>query len=141
MYAVTADPTVRFPLRRGFIAYALARGGYLGRDLHFHKPILIGIANTHMPFMLMTGYASAGSIVDSSGGFDVGGGLNMPSPWRSTKLFVEARYFVAPTKMPVGIPRWLCEPCPIWGVLCLISVIDAGPFEMPWRGCARKTRT
>ena len=46
-----------------------------------------------MPFMLMTGYTSAGSIINNSVGFDVGGGLNMPSPWRSAKLFVEVRYF------------------------------------------------
>jgi len=92
VYALTADPTVRFPLRGGFVAYALAGGGYVGRDLHFEKPILVGEGSTHMPFMLMPGYASAGSILDNSGGFDVGGGLNMPSPWRRAKLFVEARY-------------------------------------------------
>ena len=93
VYAVTADPTVRLPLRRGFVAYALAGGGYVGRDLHFHKPILVGLASRHMPFMLMPGYAYAGSIVNNSGGFDVGGGLNIPSPWSSVKLFIEARYF------------------------------------------------
>lgn len=93
IYALTADPTVRLTLPRGFVVYALAGGGYLGRDLHFHKPILIGVASTHMPFMLMTGYTSAGSIINNSGGFDVGGGLNMPSPWRSARLFVEGRYF------------------------------------------------
>jgi opacity protein-like surface antigen len=93
IYALTADPTVRLPLGRGFVAYALAGGGYVGRDLHFHKPILVGLASTHMPFMLMPGYASAGSIIDSSGGFDAGGGLNMPSPWRRAKFFLEARYF------------------------------------------------
>ncbi len=92
VYAVTADPTVRLPQRRGFVAYALAGGGYVGRDLHFQKPILVGLSSTHMPFMLMPGYASAGSIIDNSGGFDVGGGLNMPSPWGRAKLFVEARY-------------------------------------------------
>lgn len=90
---MTADPTVRLPLHRGFVVYALAGGGYVGRDLHFEKPILVGQSGKNMPFMLMPGYASAGSIIDNSGGFDVGGGLNMPSPWRSAKLFVEARYF------------------------------------------------
>ncbi len=95
IYAVTADPTIRLPLplRRGFVEYGLAGGGYVGRDLQFEKPILVLEGSTHMPFMLMPGYASAGSIVDNSGGFDAGGGLNMPSPWRRAKLFVEARYF------------------------------------------------
>ena len=92
VYALTADPTVRLPLGRGFVAYALAGGGYLTRTLNFQKPVLIGEGNKHMPFMLMPGYASAGSIHNNSGGFDVGGGLNMPSPWSSVKLFVEARY-------------------------------------------------
>lgn len=93
IYALTADPTVRLPLRRGFVAYALAGGGYVGRDLHFHKPILVGISGKNMPFMLMAVNTGVGSITNNSGGFDVGGGLNMPSPWSSAKLFVEARYF------------------------------------------------
>lgn len=93
VYALTADATVRLPVGRGFVIYALAGGGYVRRTLHFHKPVVVGLASTHMPFMLMTGYTSAGSIVDNSGGFDVGGGLNMPSPFRTMKLFVEARYY------------------------------------------------
>ena len=92
VYAFTADPTIRWSLRRGFSAYVLGGGGYVGRDLHFHKPILIGLASVHMPFMLMQGYASSGSITNDSGGFDVGGGINMPSPWSSVKIFAEARY-------------------------------------------------
>jgi hypothetical protein len=43
--------------------------------------------------MLMPGYATTGSIANSSAGFDVGGGFNMPSSWEAVKLFVEARYF------------------------------------------------
>lgn len=93
IYALTVDPTVRLPLRRGFVAYALAGGGYVARDLHFVKPVLIGYSTRLMPFMLMPGYVSNGSIIDNSGGFDAGGGLNMPSPWVSAKLFVEARFF------------------------------------------------
>ena len=92
IYALTVDPTVRLPLRRGFVAYALAGGGYVARDLHFVKPVLIGYSTKHMPFMLMPGYASNGSIINNSGGFDVGGGLNMPSPWKPAKSFVEARF-------------------------------------------------
>jgi hypothetical protein len=33
------------------------------------------------------------SVVENSPGFDVGGGLNMPSSWSHVNLFVEARYF------------------------------------------------
>ncbi len=92
IFAVTIDPTIRVPLPRGFALYALAGGGYVGRDLHFEKPVLIGFSTKHMPFMLMPGYASNGSIINNSGGFDVGGGLNMPSPWKPAKLFLEARF-------------------------------------------------
>lgn len=113
VFAITGDPTLRLPLRRGISVYALAGGGYVGRDLHFVKPVLIGFSTKHMPFMLMPGYASAGSIINNSGGFDMGGGLNIPSPWRGAKLFVEARYFkgytsnLNTTVVPVTIGiRW-----------------------------------
>lgn len=92
IFAITSDPMVRFQLRRGLVVYALAGGGYVARDLHFTKPILVGGSSTHMPFMLMPGYASNGSIIDNSGGFDAGGGLNFPSPSKSARLFIEARY-------------------------------------------------
>lgn len=92
IYAVTGDPTVRLPLGRGFVMYALAGGGYVVRDLHFMKPVLVGSSSTHMPFMLMPGFASTGSIVNGSAGFDVGAGLNVPSPWKGAKVFFEVRY-------------------------------------------------
>jgi hypothetical protein len=93
VYAVTADPTFRLPLGRGFSAYMLAGGGYVRRTLHFHKPVLIGQEGPRMPFMLMPGYATTGSISDNSGGFDAGGGINVPTSSAAVKLFVEARYF------------------------------------------------
>lgn len=113
IFALTADPTVRLPLPRGLALYALAGGGYVARDLHFEKPILIGFSTKHMPFMLMPGYASNGSIINNSGGFDVGSGLNMPSPWKPAKLFVEVRFVKGFTRnlstavipLTVGI-RW-----------------------------------
>jgi hypothetical protein len=46
-----------------------------------------------MPFVLMTGYTSAGCIVSNSGRFDVGGGVNLPSPFSTLNFFVEARYY------------------------------------------------
>jgi hypothetical protein len=88
VYAVAAKPTVRLPLGRGFSAYALPGGGYLRRTVVL------------------------GTTVNNSGGFDVGGGLNMPLPRTSVKLAVEPRYFKGFTRntdttfvpTPFGIP-------------------------------------
>src|ERR1019366_4258140 len=35
VYSITADPTLRLPLGRGFSAYVLAGGGYLRRTVEF----------------------------------------------------------------------------------------------------------
>jgi hypothetical protein len=40
VYSVTADPTLRVPLGRGFSAYVLAGGGYLRRTVEFTRPTL-----------------------------------------------------------------------------------------------------
>lgn len=98
VYAVTADPTLRLPLRRGFSAYVLAGGGYLRRTVEFTQPTL---ARTFIfdPWWGYFGPALVpvnvvlGTVVNNSGGFEVGGGLNMPLPRTKAKLFVEARYF------------------------------------------------
>ena len=98
VYAVSADPTVRLPLGRGFNAYALAGGGYLRRTVEFTQPTW---ARTFI-FDPRWGYFGPalvpvnvvlGKTVNNSGAFDVGGGLNMPLPRTNLKLFVEARYF------------------------------------------------
>jgi hypothetical protein len=98
VYAVTADPTIRLPLGRGFTAYALAGGGYLRRTVEFTQPTW---ARTFI-FDPWWGYFGPGLIpvdvvlgttVNNSGAFDVGAGLNMPLPRTSVKLFLEARYF------------------------------------------------
>jgi opacity protein-like surface antigen len=98
MYALTADPTVRLPLGRGFTAYALAGGGYLRRTVEFTQPSL---AQTFIfdPWWGYFGPALVpvdvvlGTSVRNSGAFNVGGGLNMPLPRTAAKLFLEARYF------------------------------------------------
>jgi hypothetical protein len=98
VYAVTADPTVRLPLGRGFSVYGLAGGGYLRRTVQFTQPTW---ARTVI-FDPWWGYFGPGLVpvdvvlgttVNNSGAFDVGGGLNMPLPRTSIKVFVEARYF------------------------------------------------
>jgi opacity protein-like surface antigen len=40
VHALTANPTVRLTLGRGFSAYALAGGGYLRRTVDFTRPTL-----------------------------------------------------------------------------------------------------
>lgn len=93
VYAVTADPTVRLPLGRGFSAYALAGGGYIRRTVTFTMPIAVGTYRHKWHVGTATKDMVVGRIIDNSSGFDVGGGLNMPSPWGRAKVFVEARYF------------------------------------------------
>lgn len=66
IYALTANPTVRLPIRWGFGGYALAGDGYVVRDLYFVKPVLVGFAAGHMPFMLMPAHASARLIINNS---------------------------------------------------------------------------
>lgn len=38
-------------------------------------------------------HGANGRVVNNSGAFDTGGGLNIPLPRTRTKIFVEARYF------------------------------------------------
>jgi len=78
VYAVTADPTVRLPLGRGFSAYALAGGGYLRRTVEFTQPTW---ARTFIfdPWWGYFGPALVpvdvvlGTTINNSGAFDVGG--------------------------------------------------------------------
>ena len=98
VYAVTADPTVRIPVGRGFTAYAFAGGGYLRRTVQFTQPTL---AQTVIfdPWWGYFGPALVpvdviiGTTVNNSGAFDMGAGLNMPLPRTGVKLFLETRYF------------------------------------------------
>src|SRR5512142_859062 len=93
-YGVTADPTLRLPLGRGFSAYVLAGGGYLRRTVEFTQPSL---ARTVIfdPWWGYLGPALVpidvvlGRVVNNSGAFDAGGGLNVPLPRSRMKIFVE----------------------------------------------------
>lgn len=98
VYSVTADPTLRLLLGRGFSAYVLAGGGYLRRTVEFTQPTF---ARTFV-FDPWWGYYGPGlvpvdvilgRVTNNSGAFDVGGGLNMPLPRTRAKAFLEARYF------------------------------------------------
>ena len=95
VYAVTADPTLRLPLGRGFSAYVLVSGGYLRQTVEFTQPAL---ARTFIldPWWSYFGPALVpvdvvlGKVVNNLCGFDVGSGFNMPLPrlaprfsWRS----------------------------------------------------------
>jgi opacity protein-like surface antigen len=98
MYSVTADPTLRVPLGRGFSAYVLAGGGYLRRTVEFTRPTLAQtvIFNPWWGYLgpvLVPANQILGTVTNNSGGFDVGGGLNIPLHNTGAKLFVEARYF------------------------------------------------
>src|ERR1700733_4060119 len=97
VYSLTADPTVRFPLRRGWSAYVLAGGGYVRRTVQFTQPT---VAQTTVfdPWWGYFGPAFVpvnqilGSVTSNSGAFDVGGGVNIPLPNTSVHLYVESRY-------------------------------------------------
>jgi hypothetical protein len=101
VYSITVDPTVRFPLGKGWTAYLLGGGGYLRRTVEFTRPTL---AQTFI-FDPWWGYFGPGlvpvnqilgSVTSNSGAIDVGGGLNIPLPGTSSKgvhLYVESRYF------------------------------------------------
>lgn len=95
---MTADPTFRLPLGRGFSAYVLAGGGYLRPTVEFTQPTL---ARTFI-FDPWWGYfgPALGPVdvvlrkaVNNSGGFDVCGGFNMPVSRTRAKALVEVRYF------------------------------------------------
>lgn len=92
VYAVTADPTVRFPLGRGFSAYVLAGGGYVRRSVNFTMPMSVAAQHKWHVYTTTTDMVIT-TVIDDSGGFDVGGGLNVPWPGGRVKTFVEARYF------------------------------------------------
>jgi opacity protein-like surface antigen len=98
VYSLTADPTLRVPLGRGFSAYVLAGGGYMRRTVEFTRPTL---AQTiifdpwwgYFGPALVPANQILGKVTNNSGAFDVGGGLNIPLRSTGVKLFVEARYF------------------------------------------------
>lgn len=98
IYAVTADPTLRLRLGRGFSIYALAGGGYLRRTVEFTMPTY---AQTFIfdPWWGYFGPALVpvnmvlGSVTSNSGAVDAGGGINIPVRRTKAKMFVEARYF------------------------------------------------
>jgi opacity protein-like surface antigen len=99
VYAVTADPTVRWPLGHGFTAYALGGAGYLRQNVTFTMPVVVDTYQ-HIFHTFRHSYHEPSArdivlatIVSNSGGFDVGGGINMPWPGMTVKVFVEARYF------------------------------------------------
>jgi len=98
IYSLTADPTLRLPLRGHWSIYVMAGGGYLRRTVEFTQPTL---AQT-LVFDPWWGYFGPaligvnqilGSVTSNSGAFDVGGGLNIPLPRTQLRLFIESRYF------------------------------------------------
>jgi hypothetical protein len=98
VYAVTADPTLRIPLRHGLSVYAMAGGGYIRRTVEFRQPTF---ART-IVFDPWWGYYGPalvpvdvvlGSTINNSGAFDTGAGINFPLPRTRLNGFVEARYF------------------------------------------------
>lgn len=97
VYSVTADPTVRLPIGRGFRAYVLAGGGYLRRTVEFTQPTLVRTF-VFDPWWGYLGPALVpvdvvlGKVVSNSGAFDAGGGVDIPLPRTNIKTFVEARY-------------------------------------------------
>jgi hypothetical protein len=92
VYAVTADPTVRIPLGRGFSAYTLAGGGYMRRSGKFTTLIVIETIRHNWHVYTATGDMVMGTIIDNSCGFDAGGGFNMPWPERSAEVFLGTHY-------------------------------------------------
>lgn len=93
VYGVTADPTLRLPLRRGISVYALAGAGYVRRTVELTMPIANGTYTYKGRVVTKTSNMVMERSIGSSGGFDVGGGLNLPSPWTNVKTFLEVRYY------------------------------------------------
>lgn len=98
VYAVTADPTVRWPLGHGFTAYALGGAGFLRQNVTFTQPVVVDTYR-HIFHKIQHSYHEPSArdivlarIISNSGGFDIGGGINMPWPG-AVKVFMEARYF------------------------------------------------
>jgi hypothetical protein len=97
VYSITADPTLRLPLSRGWSAYLLAGGGYLRRTIEFTQPT---VAATFVfdPWWGYFGPALVpvnqvlGSVTSNAGMFDVGGGVNVPLPKTQLHIYVESRY-------------------------------------------------
>jgi opacity protein-like surface antigen len=96
VYTVTVDPTLRFPLGRGFSAYVFVGGGYLRRTVEFTQPTLVATF-VFDPWWGYVGPALVpasqilGSVSSNSGAVNGGGGLNIPIA-RKAHLFIEPRY-------------------------------------------------
>ena len=94
LYGLTADPSLRLPLGRRFSVYALGGGGYLRRTIEFTMPVAVTVNHKNQHEVQGTSTMVMATTVGNSGGFDVGGGVNMPSPWSDdVRLFLEVRYY------------------------------------------------
>jgi len=97
VYSLTVDPMIRLPLGRRWSVYAVGGGGYLRRTIEFTQPT---VAQTFVidPWWGYIGPALVpvnqvlGSVTSNAGALDIGGGLNVPLPNSSMRLFVESRY-------------------------------------------------
>jgi hypothetical protein len=83
-YALTFDPTFRFPLRSRLTGYGLAGFGWLRRDLHF-----TGVSTQGA--LLQPGFPSVFGRGGDSGAFDFGGGLNVRVAG-GMMVYVEGRF-------------------------------------------------
>jgi hypothetical protein len=97
VYSFTVDPTFRFPLFGGARGYLLAGGGWMRRTIQFTQPTIAQIT-VFDPWWGYFGPALVpanqilGSVTSDSGAVDVGGGIDVPLPRTSAKVYLEARY-------------------------------------------------
>jgi hypothetical protein len=97
VYSFTVDPTFRFPLFGGARGYFLAGGGWMRRTVQFTQPTIAQIT-VFDPWwgyfgpVLVPANQILGSVSSDAGAVDVGGGIDIPLPRTSAKMYVEARY-------------------------------------------------
>ena len=98
IYTLTVDPKISFPMGSRTNFYILGGGGWLRRTVEFTQPV---IAPTYVfdPWWGYIGpiYVSAnqvlGSVSQSAGVWDVGGGVNVRLRNSGWKVYVQARYY------------------------------------------------
>ncbi len=97
VYSLTFDPMVRLPIRNHWSVYVLGGGGYLRRTIEFTQPtvaqtLIIDPWWGYIGPGLIPVNQILGSVSSNAGALDIGGGLNIPLPNTSLRVFVEGRY-------------------------------------------------
>jgi opacity protein-like surface antigen len=102
-WAFTLDPIIRFPISSHFIPYVTGGGGYFRSTIEFTKPT-IALVPFYDPWFGILGQVAIpanevlGRFSKSSGGYDIGAGVQIPLGRDGLSFYSEARYYYAPTE-------------------------------------------